>query len=236
MKEDEDPRSAGPGAIDGIAVNPGAAARISIAPRSTDPGSKSPKSIALPRSKRSWALALLAYLLLVGAPLVALVMVVRFGANLSAPPSVFGSWTITETTVTKASSQTCVPLSPGEKLSIEQSGRYLRVGSTNGSLETGNAVLEGKQIVGQLRSTRKGCLAAAYRLDAQLAALATGAVTTNNAEASASNASGANVNPESNPAQSPSGKTEGLIARLESMGCNDCATLTFRAERRDVAR
>ena len=62
------------------------------------------------------------YLILVGIPLAGLFALLDWGRTLVAPPAIGGQWTVAGPT-----SSSCPGLPSGAVLSIEQSGRFLRV-------------------------------------------------------------------------------------------------------------
>lgn len=73
--------------------------------------------------------AILLYLVLVGAPLVGLLAMLRVGQTLEVPPSIGGAWVIDPTTA-QAIKRSCAALDlpdQNPEMTISQSGRYVQV-------------------------------------------------------------------------------------------------------------
>lgn len=73
--------------------------------------------------------ALLLYFALVGTPVAGLLLILRVGERIDAPPAVSGTWVVDDA-FARAARRSCVPLDfpdQSPSLTISQSGRYLRL-------------------------------------------------------------------------------------------------------------
>jgi hypothetical protein len=149
----------------------------------------------------------IAYILLVGVPLLALAGVLRSGRTLTAPSSVDGAWKI-EATANRPSSSPCADfLSSVAKapVSISQSGKSLVIGVNGGNLnggKTATGTLDGKalkaQFIGAENPTAQDCSDRGLTLTATL---------------------------------DPKVEPRTLSGTLSVDGCGACAPLEFRATR-----
>lgn len=96
----------------------------------------------------------MAYILLVGLPLLGLAGVLRTGRHLTAPVSIDGEWKLQTTShnlsggCVKAASQL-----PDSLMTISQSGKGLVVSFSNGPKLSGSAVLDGVTVDGTVSQT-----------------------------------------------------------------------------------
>jgi hypothetical protein len=144
----------------------------------------------------------IAYILLVGLPLLALAGVLRSGRSLKAPFSVDGAWKL-DTGANHASAAGCGDLlsaMAATPLSISQSGTSLVINLGSGRTTTGT--LDGKTIRAQFRGTANS--SAAGCADHGLALAAT-------------------LDPLTEP--------RSLSGKISIDGCDTCAPLEFRATR-----
>lgn len=144
----------------------------------------------------------IAYVLLVGIPLLALAGVLRSGRSLKAPFSVDGVWKV-DADASHAPASGCGDLlsaMAASPLSISQSGTSLVIGIGAGRTTTGN--LDGKtvraQFGGTVNSTSAGCGDHSFALAATL---------------------------------DPLTEPRTLSGKLSVDGCDTCAPLDFRATR-----
>ena len=142
----------------------------------------------------------IAYILLVGLPLVGLVGVLRSGRSLNAPFSVDGAWKINAGALQTSSAPCAAFLSSvsNSPVSISQSGTSLVIGLGGGKLTTGT--LEGKtikaQFAGAANPNATDCSDRSLTLTATL-------------------------DPQTEPRT--------LSGRLSVEGCTSCAPVEFRA-------
>jgi len=100
------------------------------------------------RSNRNFFLA---YIVLVGVPLLGLAGVLRTGRNLTAPVSIDGNWRLQTTSqnLSGACLKSVFQLS-GSEMTISQSGRGLVLGFNSGPKLSGSAVLNGTAVNGSI--------------------------------------------------------------------------------------
>lgn len=101
------------------------------------------------------------YLVLVGIPLTGLFALLDWGTRLVPPPAVRGRWALSEPTAA-----TCPGLPTATVISIEQSGRFLRVRVDD--MPFGEGRLDEGKLSAELPAVLVGCASDALRLDATL--------------------------------------------------------------------
>lgn len=102
------------------------------------------------RTNRNFVIA---YILLVGVPVIGLVGVLKAGRSLSAPVSVDGTWRI-QTDLDRLASFPCLTSLgsiKGSDVVISQSGRNLIVTLGNGSKVTGSGMIEGTRLTASVQ-------------------------------------------------------------------------------------
>ncbi|HZQ25170.1 MAG TPA: hypothetical protein VFA89_20440 [Terriglobales bacterium] len=154
---------------------------------------------SLGQSKQNFVIA---YILLVGVPIVALLLVLKVGRTIAAPLSVDGTWKVQAEPLDEAANSACLKaLESADTLSISQSGKGLTLALNGGTSSTSSGNIEGTSISGTLRAPSSngscggsGTLILAANVDA-------------------------NADPRS------------LMGTFTVDGCANCAALRFRAVR-----
>jgi hypothetical protein len=151
----------------------------------------------------------IAYILLVGLPLLGLVGVLKAGRRVSAPISVDGGWKL-DATVSKPLSGSCSkPLVSlqDSTLTISQSGKNLVLSLNRGSKSMGSGVIDGTAFSGTIPLSNTGTAAAD---DAGCGSNPWLTLT-------------ASVDPKAQP--------RSMLGTIAVNGCSSCATMTYRAVR-----
>jgi hypothetical protein len=147
----------------------------------------------------------LAYILLVGLPVVGLVAVLKTGRTLKAPISVDGSWQFHADQVQLAALPCAKVLADADTaLVISQSGKNFTLGISNDTKSTGSGVLEGTDLRASLSPSDEWSTQAACGGRHELSLIAT-------------------VDPDDDP--------RSLVGKLTVKNCPSCEPVNFRATR-----
>jgi hypothetical protein len=149
----------------------------------------------------------LAYILLVGLPIVGLVGVLRTGRTLKAPISVDGSWQLQADPVQLATLPCGKALMEEDAaLVISQSGNNFTLGISNGAKSSGSGLIEGRNVTASITPSADWSGQAAC-VGNELSLIAT-------------------VDPTADPRL--------LIGKLSAKNCSSCEPVEFRATRQVV--